>query len=446
MNAARPTRWTALRRWLGPSDLAPPVPTTEEAAAFGAWRFELLERTWKGLGLLVAAAAVAWWPLDALLFPDSAETRRGFALFRAGVVSFSLLMVVIGPRLRFLYGVAFGAVTVVLALEVAWAAAWMGKIGAGNHGWFGFFYLAPVFTVLLPVPLGQRIGAALLVGAAAWLAFHGASSGPAPLRWVAASQMLFSAGASTVVGSWLYDALAGQYILRRRLEAERSHIAQLNAGLHQRVIEQTADLRALSQQASHARIEERERLARDLHDDLGQELTALSLVAASIDPDQGLTRIQHLIGRSRDALVRVLDDLQPRLLDRHGLEDALRALLRERCAAAGIGAVVQVRAVDRPIPEATALAVFRCVQESLTNAIRHACATHVQLEVGQEGETLVVRFSDDGRGMAAVPPPGHGLPGMRARCAVLHGSLELSRGPNGRGTTIRIRLPLESEP
>jgi two-component system sensor histidine kinase UhpB len=206
-----------------------------------------------------------------------------------------------------------------------------------------------------------------------------------------------------------------------RLEAERSASAA----------------RALAAQEG-----ERRRIAQELHDEIGQSLTAVLLaLRRAIDraPPQlreELRAVQELVRASLDEVRQVARRLRPDVLDDLGLTSALRALAAEFTTAARIP--VRLRLDERlsPMDEATELVIYRIAQEGLTNIARHASARDVELALTDKDGRVVLRVADDGRGMAGASE-GAGIRGMRER-AILIGA-DLSVGPRGTaGTEIRL--------
>jgi two-component system sensor histidine kinase UhpB len=199
--------------------------------------------------------------------------------------------------------------------------------------------------------------------------------------------------------------------------------------------------------------EERRSIARELHDELGQSITAIRSIGQSIlqragNHDAQVTDAARLIvdtaGRMYDAIHQMIPRLRPFSLDSFGLGDALSDLAGEWRTR---HPQVEMRlTVDDPLPplnDAVTTSAYRIVQEALVNALRHAAASHIQVSVAAEPEALVVRVDDDGVGLApGWDQPGHyGVRGMRERAAALGGSFELRAGPQG-GTEVVARLPL----
>jgi signal transduction histidine kinase len=209
-----------------------------------------------------------------------------------------------------------------------------------------------------------------------------------------------------------------------------------------------AELRASRERLVTAREEERRRLRRDLHDGLGPVLATVALqldvAEAQLSRDVDAARAMLAeVRRTTAELVadvrRVVADLRPPELDDLGLPAALEGMA-ERISAAG----PTVRVACPPLPELSAaaeVAVYRIVQEAVTNAVRHAGARSVRVTVAADGGELAVTVADDGGGLRADAVPGIGTTSMRERAAELGGTLEQVAGRNG-GTEVRARLPL----
>ena len=188
------------------------------------------------------------------------------------------------------------------------------------------------------------------------------------------------------------------------------------------------------------------RLAGDLHDDLGQCLTALRLAVEAGPPGPAAERIAALFRGVHEALDRLLNALRPRLLERHGLDVALGRMVEDASTRFGLPIRLDLDADVDAIGDERAVAIFRVVQEALTNVGRHARAQHasVRLAEGPDGITLEVR--DDGVGFdpeAAFHTGRLGLLGIRERARALDGQCRLESTP-GRGTRLVVTLPPET--
>lgn len=248
---------------------------------------------------------------------------------------------------------------------------------------------------------------------------------------------------------------------RKRTEAAL-HAAQ--AELERRVAERTAELstanqqlqqthenlRRLSAHMNSVRESERSHIARDIHDDLGASLTAIQLELNFLRSRLGEHEMlrHHVdaaleIGKNAiDSVRRILNDLRPGVLDHLGLWAALECLMDETQARGGlICSFTCPEEVERVrLGRDAEIAIYRIVQEVLTNAQRHAAARRVVMAVTAEERDLLITVSDDGRGMMLpTAPTSFGMLGMRERAHAIGGDLAIDSAP-GRGTTVRLRL------
>ncbi len=216
--------------------------------------------------------------------------------------------------------------------------------------------------------------------------------------------------------------------------------------------EMNAQLRSLSQALQDVREEERTRIAMELHDDLGQQLTGLKLELSWIGgrikggraPAMGeFDAIRHQLDAAISSVRRIAAELRPLILGDLGFADAVAWQAGELSRRSGLVIDLDLQAAGRVESDAAATALFRIVQESLTNVTRHSGATCVEIALREEGDELVLTVSDDGRGMAGGRGGGIGLVSMRERAMALGGSFS-AQGGAGAGTTIRVALPIDS--
>lgn len=225
-----------------------------------------------------------------------------------------------------------------------------------------------------------------------------------------------------------------------RLEATLAE----NAGLHQQLLVQAREAGVL---------DERQRMAREIHDTLAQGLTGIitQLQAADQASDDPVARRRHVDSATRlarDSLTearRSVDALRPQPLERARLGDALASVADSWSPLHGVAASVTVTGTPCPMAADVEFALLRTAQEALANVGRHAAATRVGLTLSymDDGVTLDVR--DDGRGFDAtrVPSGGFGLVAMRERIEALAGTLHVESEP-GRGTAVSARLPFRA--
>lgn len=192
---------------------------------------------------------------------------------------------------------------------------------------------------------------------------------------------------------------------------------------------------------------ERRRVARELHDEVGQTLTAMLLqiegIAADV-PDALRDELEELRETARigaEDVRRIAQRLRPEALDELGLQSALLAL------SSGFAEQARVqteRRIERDLPLTTQeeLVVYRVAQEALTNVARHAAAAHVDISLGRENGGVVLRVRDDGRGAGAdALRSSYGIRGMRERALLIGGALAVDSAP-GRGTEVVLRVPV----
>jgi two-component system, NarL family, sensor histidine kinase UhpB len=196
-----------------------------------------------------------------------------------------------------------------------------------------------------------------------------------------------------------------------------------------------------------AQEEERRRLARDLHDEVNQALTAILLrleALAQEEPGRSgeLGELKRLVNQAMDELTGLARALRPTALDDHGVVTAIRAQLKVFASNTGIethfcprGDTSRLRADDE-------IALYRVAQEALTNAARHGSPARVDVDLYASAEGTTLRVSDDGRGFDPATRNGHGLGlnGMAERARLLAGDLEVRSAP-GEGTVVELRLP-----
>jgi PAS domain S-box-containing protein len=208
-------------------------------------------------------------------------------------------------------------------------------------------------------------------------------------------------------------------------------------------------LRALSRRLLEIQEEERGRLARDLHDDIGQALTALKIQLESLrlpHVEECVETIQHTLERVRQLSL----SLRPPQLDDLGLAAALRSHLDRQAVVAGLAPHFDASEAPQDIAPETETACFRVAQEAITNVLRHARAHNLWLRLFTAGGRLALSVRDDGRGFdleavrqGAATGASLGLVGMEERIALARGSLELRAAP-GQGTVVLATFPLQN--
>ncbi|MCB9549565.1 MAG: sensor histidine kinase [Myxococcales bacterium] len=450
-----------------------PIPGLSPAdeAAFDAYAAELIAQLSLIACLVLLTCTVAWWPLDGWLMPP--RHQAAFEHLRLGVIGVELA----GIAMFFRWSAARRRALVLAPLiHVAFALVLglsLGPLGAEGLPWLADALLVIVPSVVLPLRLGRRIFATAAVAAALLGGFFlpDPSTLAGAAAWGQVSFALFAAVFSITTGEVLLRILRRVFFQRQELDRANAALASLTDSLAARVAEKTRELTALARHLDRALEAERRRIARDLHDDLGQLLTAIRYTLARLDarlPDRPedvallLDDLTGLVDGTRASVRGFLTDLRPRVLDDYGLAAAAEWLC-ERVQAAGdlrctlavdpaFPGAADVLEADTPLelqglePDAdTSLALFRVLQEASTNALKHAGATTLAFALRVEGGDLVVEARDDGQGFDAdAETAGFGLLGLRERLHAGGGDLQVESRPGG-GTTLTARLPARPE-
>ena len=257
--------------------------------------------------------------------------------------------------------------------------------------------------------------------------------------------------------------MAVVYFFVERQFKLRGQIAKLLESENQRldalVQERTAELSDLASYLTNAREAEKERLARELHDELGALLTAAKMEsgwlarkldgAAGADCQERLARLDRILDSGIALKHRIIDGLRPPLLEVLGLVSTLRLLGEEFVRGDGekLSLILPGDDVALPLPPATALAVFRIAQEALTNIRKHAKAQQVKLALQVKAGQLELVIEDDGVGFQTGWARGrhHGLAGMKHRVQMCAGDFAITSQP-GQGTRIVVHIPLPAAP
>ena len=216
------------------------------------------------------------------------------------------------------------------------------------------------------------------------------------------------------------------------------------------------ELRVLAAHLNSVREVERSRIARELHDELGQVLTGLKLDLAWLEHRLAKSHSGDLVERAHDMLARmdgvmisvrrIITELRPSVLDELGLADAIEWQAQDFASRSGVAVAVDVLHEATNVPEPIASTVFRILQEALTNVARHAGAKRVVVRFWNDLGVLTLRVRDDGRGIRADQMHGRhslGLLGLRERAVACGGTIEIFGHP-GQGTTVELRVPLLS--
>lgn len=220
------------------------------------------------------------------------------------------------------------------------------------------------------------------------------------------------------------------------------------------VNERTAQLTKLSQHLLQVSEDEKAKLAAEVHDDFGSILTLLSLKLSEMGKHLGNanprlevdhSELTKLVGSLIDSQRRIVGSLRPILLVTFGLEVALRHYIADWTKNAHVDAQLELPSALADLEPALALALYRVVQESLTNVVRHAKASRVRVSVTLDKSSLRLSVDDNGVGLSESnlhTPDSHGVIGMRERVARFGGQLSVASGSDGRGTRVVAVVPV----
>lgn len=241
-----------------------------------------------------------------------------------------------------------------------------------------------------------------------------------------------------------------QLELSNRTERERLFAA---------VREQHTQLRALTNKLTEVQESERRQIARELHDEMGQALTALRINLAAVEQTlpsntsaQSRERLSEAIQLTEQTLEQIRElslDLRPPMLDDLGLVPTLRWYLKRYASRTTISAELTVLGSEQRLSSVIETALYRVLQEALTNVARHAGATTVYLQLRYDGRTVTAQVEDDGDGFVVndslspnLDARGMGLLGMRERVTLLGGTFQIESAP-GKGTQLWLEIPVE---
>lgn len=432
---------------------APSTETLNEASKkFDDHLRAVAYRNGRGAALFIAAFVGILWPTDLVIFAGLPAVQQTVAWLRLAIivcslVTYAVLRTPLGPRRPALILGTGGSLAMFC---IGWR---LGTLGGPEQPWIELAYPALFFSVLAPVaPRARWILVAALTAAlcSGFLLPH-----PEYWRDPLTRVMLSFCGSMAVlvvaVGHLSFRILRQSFYQSLELSRASSDLAELNETLESRVRAQTRDLRRLHDHLESAREDERTRIARELHDQLGQELTALNLTLAltqqrfARDPQSiknNLSELSELLSRTRATTRNLVTELRPQLLDELGLQAGVEWLLRQtEQRSPNLKCELRAESLDA-VPAELSTVAFRIVQEALTNVVRHAKARRADVTLAVRDGRLSLAVSDDGIGLPIdVPPHGFGLIGIRERVAARAGRLELRRRPDG-GTTLAVTLPL----
>jgi two-component system sensor histidine kinase UhpB len=310
--------------------------------------------------------------------------------------------------------------------------------------------LAQVLAVNLLLVAGTMLVATLVVDANSGNLARGR-------EWLVLALALMA----TLLGNWLllrrrFEPLERMISLMEQVDLsapqtddyppgrENSEVARLDAAFHRMVARLEAERREAGRASIRAQERERRRIAQDLHDEVNQALTAVSLrLQASIEQappglSRELTETKRLTTQAMNELLALARQLRPTVLDDHGLLPALHSQVRHFGEQTRISASFNSRGQVPRLSVEQQLVIYRVTQEGLSNIAQHAEASAVEVELSFVGRT-VLRITDNGRGFSTARKGGLGLSGMRERALMAGGHLSIWSG-DGQGTRVELTI------
>jgi signal transduction histidine kinase len=445
----------------GPQEPLGGIPLRELESALDDHVGELRARFGRLLMGWALVMNALWWPTDLVLVRGLPRALAALAAGRLAVLVCGALVLALLHRQERVIGARFALCCALWVALYAGTGYGMGFVGDLGTPWFHMLQPLLVIAMVVPMRLGVRclftacVATALLGGFLA----HDPASLRSPYLPTTVGYLIFSAGVGVFFGHALLLLIRSNLGHRLALEKSARELAEHRARLQDEVRARTEELHQLAQHLERASEAEGRRIAQELHDELGQGVTALRVTLATTrkrfarNPasiEANLEDLAELVDRVANGTRQAIAHLRPQLLDDQGLVAAVEWLTRSAERRGELACALKVEGqgdAETDASDAARLrdvhtAAFRVVQESLTNVLRHARADHAGVLLRFLPDALEVEVHDDGAGL---PPHGGrrggmGLLGMRERAWSLGGELSVEARDEG-GTRVRCRLP-----
>lgn len=403
---------------------------------------------------LIMAFLVVVWPLDLLFLDRDAAQQAIFTHWRLSVLGvFSAMYLTLSyvPAAQRRPAVASAPFC---AAACAALAYFIGLVGGLERPFFYMVWVLLIIPAAAPMNLPARLLFQCTLAAGLLSGFFGAHPEHArsPLLLEALFFIVTVLAATTAVGHVVYVGTCQRFFQGLSIERTARELESLNGTLDQRVRQKTAELARITEHLQVVQDEERARIARELHDELGQRLSALRFVLANARrrferaPTTLAPNLAELDGMIDGALActrEIVSGLRPPLLEQLGLAPAIEWLAHRTSRQTGIACALDLQG-DGACSPAVAVAAYRVLQESLTNVARHAGASRMSVRLRVSPERVELEVVDDGRGFpgegAGPTADRNGLLGMRERAYALGGELRTDNAPEG-GARVRLTLP-----
>ena len=313
---------------------------------------------------------------------------------------------------------------------------------------------SPAAQAMLDTGIGKRAMDDIRTEFESMVAMQRRQLDDATERW--AADIAFARLGMQLMTAFTVALLLVVWLLARRdaqqREARRRSAVEDNRLLEAIVEERTAALSELSNHLQVVREDEKSKLARDIHDELGGILVSAKMDVAWVadrvrkgdaDAATKLDRAMEALDDGVQIKRRIVEDLRPTMLDNLGLSAALDWQVHEICDRAGLACTIATPRDDSTIAPNVSIALYRILQEALTNIVKYARAKNVNVDLGMTDQTISLLIEDDGIGIADDAHANHlshGIAGMRQRVRALHGEFSIARRDEG-GTVIEVNIP-----
>ncbi|MEZ4249499.1 MAG: histidine kinase [Polyangiales bacterium] len=382
------------------------APTPEDEVAFRAYAANITAQ----FGILSSAFmlvfTIVWGSVDHIVLrPEDVESFRALRIRAVTVEAVVLALFGLSATVR-RHAMHLGPLGFVALLgSIGYSLGATGNLLALSDGFIGILPMA-----LFPAPLLVRSAWTFAVAAALLGGFF-VHPGTLEIEgtWMQISFSVFAVLLTISIGELSYRVARLAFFQQRELNRANARLEDMTHSLGETVAERTEELRRLAAHLSEAQESERRRIARDLHDDLGQSLTAMRYTLARLEDrvrsEDGLDLLDDLgalLDGTFGTVRGFLSQLRPRILDDLGLAEATEWLAERTAKSSGLVCEASIdeeaRTTCRELAPDVALVLFRVLQEGTTNALRHAAPTRLQLRVTSDSERFAVEVIDDGRG------------------------------------------------
>ena len=419
----------------------PPPTDVERAVALDYARTQI-HRFARGACILSLLGLSLAWAFDGLALAAEPAIQDAYSRMRGVLIVIIVFFLALHrPLARFAF-VADSVLVLLVLFSVSWSLSPLGLDQPHLHTTYWLLFA----TVIGLVGLRKRVVSCALAALAFWAGIF--LTRPELIEHPDHGLVLASIGGVSVIawvlGHYLFSMLLNLFVARQRL----ANTADLLKGQVEQVVD---ELQALTYNADALREEERRWMAHEVHDELGQQLTALRFAvaagASAVTSDMTsapaiLEDLESRLTLTSSIMRRLIRRLRPVALEEFGLEGALKWLVDDVGRHEGLSTEVQIDEACDTLEPDIALMLFRATQEALTNIVKHADASHVRVGLSPATDgTWTLRITDDGVGLSL--PPGRrgglGMAGVRMRAHACGASVQWKAGPRG-GTEMILKL------